>query len=425
MTTLLPSPRPETAPADGPGEPLHAADVLVVGGAILAPLNLLLVRSFTAYDLLIAVAFVMLAKRQAIVWPRRRYLLAAYVFLVMTLLSAFRALQPLEALTQTLQYVFVFFIQIPAVFSVVTTRRRAVWSLLLLCLGTLGAIAHAYLVHSTQGAGRVLVFYSDNPNRLGYPAAYLVPLLLALWVCRRRSGALPAILTVAGLVVALSLSVWAVFASGSRSSLLGTAVATLVFVVLRPGLGLLGALRNLLVLVVACVALGAGLTATGQLPGTLEERIFRSLDTTDPAARAHLVADRENLMDAGISAFEAFPWLGVGLDNFRYVTPQYDVEATPQLPHNLWLQLLVQVGLIGTLAFVAYLLVWAWDAYRAVRRAARADVALLWGLVASVAGVLTIFMFAPEMLDRHYWLLVALGMAVAAGARRTAPTEGP
>ena len=35
-----------------------------------------------------------------------------------------------------------------------------------------------------------------------------------------------------------------------------------------------------------------------------------------------------------------------------------------------------------------------------------------------MCGVLTIFMFAPEMLDRHYWLFIALGLAVAAGVRR-------
>jgi hypothetical protein len=37
--------------------------------------------------------------------------------------------------------------------------------------------------------------------------------------------------------------------------------------------------------------------------------------------------------------------------------------------------------------------------------------------VAAVSGVLTIFMFAPEMLDRHYWLFVALGLAAATGVR--------
>ena len=53
----------------------------------------------------------------------------------------------------------------------------------------------------------------------------------------------------------------------------------------------------------------------------------------------------------------------------------------------------------------------------AYRLAAPADRELLWGLVAAVSGVLTIFMFAPEMLDRHYWLFVALGLAVATGVR--------
>ena len=51
---------------------------------------------------------------------------------------------------------------------------------------------------------------------------------------------------------------------------------------------------------------------------------------------------------------------------------------------------------------------------RAYRIASLADREVLWALVAAMCGVLTIFMFAPEMLDRHYWLFVAMGLAVAA-----------
>jgi O-antigen ligase len=216
-----------------------------------------------------------------------------------------------------------------------------------------------------------------------------------------------------------------VFASGSRSSLLGSAVALLVYVVMRPGLGVLRSARRLVALVVATAVLGISLAATGNLPTTLEERINRSLDTTDPAARAHLVADRENLMDAGFRAFEESPLIGTGLDNFRYVTQRYDVEATPQLPHNLWLQLLVQVGLVGTAAFALYLACWGVEMWRSVTRLPRPDGHLTWGLLAAVTGVLTVFMFAPELLDRHYWLLVALGLAVLRGAAAGDTTKGP
>ena len=341
-----------------------------------------------------------------------RYLGLAYLFLLTTLVSAFRATQATEALTQSLQYLFVFFVQIPVVLSVVTTRRRAVTSIALLCLGSLGAIAWSYLTRPTQGAGRVLVFYSENPNRLGYPAAYLIPLLLALWAASRYAHAAVRLLTAVAVGLGLYLSVWAVSASGSRSSLVGATVALLVYVVLRPGLGIARAAGRLVLLGAACGAVGTGLVVSGQLPTTLEERIQRSLDTTDASAQTHLVADRENLTNAGLVAFLASPLVGTGLDNFRYVAPRYNEDATPQLPHNLWLQLLVQVGVVGTAAFALYLLLWASEVVAAARRAPPLDAAPLWGLASALAGVLAIFLFAPEMLDRHYWLIVALGLAL-------------
>ena len=414
MTTLSP-PTQHTPVAPSDTVPM----VLVVGGALVAPLNLLIVRSFSVYDALIGLALLFLVLDNRLRWPSPAYLGLAYLFLLTTLVSTFRATYAAEALTQSLQYAFVFFIQIPVVLSVVTTRRRAVTSILLLCLGSLGAIAWSYLTRPTQGAGRVLVFYSENPNRLGYPAAYLIPLLLALWAVTRYARMAVRVLTAVAVGLGLYLSVWAVSASGSRSSLLGAAVALLVFIVLRPGLGFARAAGRFVLLCAASGALGTALVVSGQLPSTLGERIERSLDTTDTSAQTHLVADRENLTEAGLVAFMESPLVGTGLDNFRYVAPRYDEDATPQLPHNLWLQLLVQVGAVGTAAFALYLLLWASQVGLAARRSHPLAAAPLWGLMSALAGVLTIFMFSPELLDRHYWLIVALGLALVhtTGAR--------
>jgi O-antigen ligase len=397
--------------------PSRAVDVLVVGGCLLAPLNLLIVRSLTAYDLLIGAALVLLLRQRRLQMPARRYLALSYVFLIAALVSAFRALYVGEALTQILQYAFVFFVQVPVVLTVVRTRRRAVVAVLLLCVGTLGAILHAYLTQPTQGSGRVLVFYSDNPNRLGYPAVYLLPLLLVLWHASLRSRLSVRLLSTVLVGFGVYLTVWALFASASRSSLVGAVVALVVYVVLRPGYRPVRTLRRAAGLCAVIALVGTGLVSTGQLPTTLEERITRSVNA-DADDRAGLVSDRENLTTAGLRAFVDSPYLGTGLDNFRYVTTNYNADATPQLPHNLWLQLAVQVGAFGTIAFGLYIVFWLRDSAHAFRRAVPPDAELLWGLVASLAGILTIFMFAPEMLDRHYWLIVALGLAVATGASR-------
>jgi O-antigen ligase len=421
MTSVLihPALSPDVRPA-----PLRVPDRLVIGGALVAPLNLLIVRSFTVYDLLIMAATLWLLRERRFVWPSTGYLAAAYVFLLAALVSAFRATYASEALTQVLQYAFIFFVQVPVVLSVVTTRARAVTMTALLCVGSLVAILHAYIYRPTQGAGRVVVFYSENPNRLGYPAAYLIPLLVVLWLLSRRGGTATRMTTTVAVLAGLYLSVWAVTASGSRSSLLGACLALLVVIVMRPGLGIRRRVARLAAVLGVCTLVGLGLAATGQLPTTLEERVTRSLDATDADAQAHLVGDRESLNEAGIMAFLDTPLIGTGLDNFRYVAPRYVMESTAQLPHNLWLQLAVQVGAIGAVAFAAWLLLWGLDVIGTVRRARAPDATLLWGVFAAMAGILTIFMFSPEMLDRHYWLIAALGLAVVRGVRTTRSPGG-
>ena len=82
-------------------------------------------------------------------------------------------------------------------------------------------------------------------------------------------------------------------------------------------------------------------------------------------------------------------------------------------------------GLAAWAAFAFWLLLWADDMVAATRRAHPADAQLLWALFASMAGILAIFMFAPEMLDRHYWLIAALGLAVVRGSRATPTPASP
>ena len=405
---------PPAAPRQDERQVLPLTDLLVIGSSVVAPLNLLLVRSLTVYDVLLAVAYVALVRQRRLRMPPRGYLAASYAFVLAAALSTMRATHAVEALTQILQYWFICFVQIPVLISVVRARGAAVASIALVCLGTIGATLHAYLTQDTQGAGRVLVFYSENPNRLGYPAAYLAPFLLVLW---REAGAWSGAARLATQVFCLGsgyLSVWAIAASASRSSAVGTLLALVVFVILKPGLPARRRALRAALLVAAVVVCGTVLTVTGRLPTTLEERVEQSL-TSDGSTT--LVGDRKHLNNAAARAFVEFPYLGTGLDNFRYVTTNYDLEATPQLPHNLWLQLLVQVGVFGTAAFAALLLLWFRDMYRAQRSASPADRALLWGLVSAMCGVLTIFLFAPEMLDRHYFLFLALGLAVAFGVR--------
>jgi O-antigen ligase len=399
-------------------------ETFVIAGSVVAPLNLILAASLTVYDVIIGMALVMLlVEGRRLPLPPPGYIACSFVFVFAALFSAYRATVPLEALTQIMQYLFIFFVQIPVILAVIKTRRQALMCLLLMCAGTLAAILHAHTFQQTQGAGRVVVFYSENPNRLGYPTAYLLPILIVLWIAADRMWRRKRWLFTALLAGSVYLAIWALAASASRSATLGSIVALVVFVVLRPGVGpgrmLLRAVGLASVLTVVVLILWN----TGQLPSTLEERVQRSF-SSDTEDNTHLVADRENLADAGVRAFLDSPFFGTGLDNFRYVAPDYDLDATPQLPHNLWLQFLVQVGVFGTAAIGLMLLLWFRDMVRARRKADSLDSLMLWSLVSAMVGILAILFFAPEMIDRHYWLIFGLGLATANGLRDRSKWEG-
>jgi O-antigen ligase len=399
-------------------------ETFVIAGSLVAPLNLILAASLTVYDVIIGMALVMLlVEGRRLPLPPPGYVACSFVFVFAAMLSAYRATVPLEALTQILQYLFIFLVQIPVILAVIRTRRAVLMCLLLMCVGTLAAILHAHTFQQTQGAGRVVVFYSENPNRLGYPTAYLLPTLIVLWIAADRMWRRKRLLFTALLAGSVYLAIWALAASASRSATLGSIVALVVFVVLRPGVGPGRMLLRAVGLAGALTAIVLLLASTGQLPSTLEDRVERSF-SSDTEDTTHLVADRENLADAGVRAFLDSPFFGTGLDNFRYVAPDYDLDATPQLPHNLWLQFLVQVGVFGTIAFGLMLVLWFRDMVRARRMGDSLDSLMLWSLVSAMVGILAILFFAPEMIDRHYWLIFGLGLAAANGMRDRSRWEG-
>jgi O-antigen ligase len=381
--------------------------ILYLISAFIAPLELRLVASLTQYDLLIFVlAFlILIGPRRLHVLPTRFFPII-YFFLLFALLSTFRSTHPEESLTQILQFAFIFFVQLPVILTLSESRRIVYLSLLLFLLGGLYGMAWSMIAQEVQGAGRTLTFYSDNPNRLGYPTAYLLPFVLCLlFFVRRHTNLLLALALAAPL---LYLMMWALAASGSRSSTVGVLVSLLVFLTFYKGINLKTPLR-LLVSIMLITTVGYVLYQGKFFPDTLHQRIERTLMLEET-----LVDDRSRLAIAGLLAFQESPFLGVGLDNFKYVTRDYVAAATPQPPHNLWIQFLSSIGIIGTTMFFLLIAFWYLTVFQALRRIhSQEQRELLWALIASMTSVLFIYMFIPIMIHRHYWLIYGIGLAVA------------
>lgn len=381
---------------------------------VLAPLELKLAGSFTVYDVLIIAIglLIMSSGARELKFPPLEFIAATYIFLLFALLSAFRAPHPLEALTQTLQFVFIFFLQIPVILTVVRSPSVLRWSLLLFFLGSLIMTGWSMVYQEEGFHHRIRTFASENSNRLGYPTAYLLPFLLCLlfdgW--RRKR-----FLIIAFMLFVLYTMLWALTASGSRSAAAGTLVALLIFLIFRHGfhVNLKFLFRTLFTLLMIGI-MGYLFYRSDYFPGILRERIEKTLMLEDS-----LIGDRTRLAIAGWRAFIDSPWVGVGLDNFRYVATHYDVTlVTAQTPHNLWLQFLAQIGLIGTLAFLFLIGFWflrllQWQQISGDQ--SQRDI--LWAFIASMAALMTIFMFIPMMNHRHYWLIYGLGLAAVFSVR--------
>jgi O-antigen ligase len=195
-----------------------------------------------------------------------------------------------------------------------------------------------------------------------------------------------------------------------------------IFLSLRRGLSLRPAgLARLAATVLTVGVSGAILLTTDYFPSTLSQRVSRTLQ-----AEHNLVQDRTRLAVAGWRAFRESPIIGIGLDNFRYIGDRYMPVISQQLPHNLWIQLLVHTGLFGALAFLSMLLIW----FQMLSRAHRlepddAQRDLLWAFIASMCAILTIFLFIPVLIQRQYWWLFGIGLSAAMGrnAIRAAITD--
>lgn len=426
MTTL--QKMSDRSQSHGALQRFDAVEVLFLLSTFFATVELRLVGSFTIYDFLTVVVAALL-----VIGPRRIQMLPSdfmapiFLFLLFALLSTFRAPEPMESMAQIAQFMFIFFIQLPVILTVVRSRAMLWGSMILLLSGALLVVILSMVMHQVQGAGRMLTFYSENPNRLGYPSAYLSPILLLtlLTVARRRRlrVLLPFYLP---LFYAL---VWALAASGSRSSTVGVVVALFIFLMFHQGLQLNGQfLLRAVTTVIIIGGVGYLIYQTDYFPDTLLDRLTRTADLEES-----LVNDRERLAIAGLLAFEESPLIGIGLDNFRYVARTYLPEATPQLPHNLWIQFLAQIGLIGTLMFALLILGWYWLMWKAARNAPTAEQREeIWTLLAAFTAVQTIYLFLPIMIQRQYWLLYGLGLAIAiqildqqTGQRPAVPTPEP
>jgi len=261
--------------------------------------------------------------------------LLALMFVSLTYTPDFAA-----GVDKTLRFIFLTLMGAISPFLLVDTPEKARRFMAGLVVGgTLMAINSFFML---GGEGR-LTAPSGETTALGFSAGLALVIIWALWFPRMSLfGRVLLYPFIAVLMVGL-------VGSGGRFANVGTAVC----------LGLTILFYRKLVVDLA-IMLGAGIAALPfvRIPAA-------SLDYLASLAHPHQAfGTRTDLMEFGLRTFLDHPLFGVGIQGYRYVTPN---PLTYNFPHNLLLELGAELGIFAVITFLAL----AICSYRAMFRVLR------------------------------------------------------
>jgi O-antigen ligase len=270
---------------------------------------------------------------------------------------------------------------------------------------------------ATSSAGR-FGGGSGDPN---YFAAAQVPaIVMAIGLANLKRGLIERWL----LTCSVGIMALGVAASQSRGGLIGALAAMLAAVIFFRGRRV-QALAWLSIAVVIATAWFASSPAAWQ----------RITDTRDAGN------GRSDLWSVAWQMTTDHPVLGVGLNNYRAVAPDYTrkpgqlvyvqlIAEDPHFVHNAYLQMLSELGFAGLLLMLGVIGASLRAAYKAGRRfeelGDRAMAALSQSVLVGTIGMLVAFFFISNGIDQRLWILLGLGPALWTLSRREhAPAAEP
>lgn len=251
--------------------------------------------------------------------------------------------------------------------------------------------------------GRAYAFF-DNPNNFAQMLAMLIPLNVALvFTLKNWRGKLLALLALIPCVVAIGLTY-------SRSGWIGLAIALVIFVIFLDWR-------------VVPVLLVAGVLSLPFLPETIYNRILTIGDMSDSS-----VQYRISIYYSAGSLLSDFWGTGVGLGSDVmseiFVNGDYRTIYDGSYPvhsHNNYLQMWLEVGLLGAITYIALLFSQLKRGVQTFRRSTNRSLRLmLAAAISSFCGIMIIGLveytwFYPRNMITYFFLFAIIASCVSLG----------
>jgi O-antigen ligase len=289
------------------------------------------------------------------------------------------------------------FLLLVAVVILVNSKKRLSWLLMAFMAGQLVYITIYYVTGDTNLYGNFLPTVgasqvSEYGTLVGLIIACFIPLLL---YGKFSQSALA--------IAVLALSGYLFFATGLRRTIITTGFVTVVLLFSPKKIKWKPII--LAAALFAIVWFGSG-PIIDQLPISIQQRY--SLDNVVSTGGTGRIAIYRSAIDLWLSN----PVFGIGLGNFNYYTDN-SFHYQPSVPHNVYLEILCETGIIGFLLWAAAFSTILWNTIKAFRSVDKyPDL-----LIASLPVAMMAYMLAGGMLNsmqnwRPLWLAMGLGIAL-------------
>jgi O-antigen ligase len=337
-------------------------------------------------------------------------------FLAWSALSAVWAESPAAATRSTFRFGLDALL-IPIVFWAIRGRKHVLWIFGIFVLGALLSVLWGLSHGAVSGAAAADV----REGRLAGANVEANQLATLLVVCMVFASALAVVLRrapLARLLAALAAmaAMAAFFGTFSRAGMVSLAV------VLLAGCVYAGRSRPAFIALV----IGAVLVGSLFLQDTTSGAVKRLTSTN--------TSGRSDIWKVGLRMVAANPVVGVGSGNYTIAEPHYYLIAPgaikrgefivdrPYVAHNIYLHVLAEMGVVGLALFLSVIVLSiraAVQAVRLFRRTGERSLEILGrALVIVIAGILVADFFASDQYSKQLWLLLAMGPALLAIARR-------